>query len=60
MSVIVLLICVSLLVAIGFLVAFLWAVRNGQYKDIYTPSIRVLFEDEKRSSTKEEENSENK
>lgn len=55
-----LLICVSLLVAIGFLVAFLWAVRNGQYKDIYTPSIRVLFEDEKRSSTKEEENSENK
>jgi cbb3-type cytochrome oxidase maturation protein len=35
-----------LFIAGGFLVAFLWAVKNGQYKDTYTPSIRVLFDDE--------------
>ena len=37
----------SLLVAIGFLVAFLWSVKSGQYSDTYTPSVRMLFEDEK-------------
>ena len=36
-SVIVLLIGVSLLVAIGFLIAFLIAVKKGQYKDTHTP-----------------------
>ena len=44
----------SLLVAIGFLVAFLWSVKNGQYSDTYTPSVRILFEDEK---SKKEKNS---
>ena len=37
----------SLLVAVGFLIAFLWSVKSGQYSDTYTPSIRILFEDEK-------------
>jgi len=37
----------SLLVAVGFLIAFLWSVRSGQYSDTYTPSVRMLFEDEK-------------
>jgi len=44
MSVIVILIYFSLLVAVGFLAAFLWAVKSGQYHDTYTPSIRVLFD----------------
>ncbi|MFO7525345.1 MAG: cbb3-type cytochrome oxidase assembly protein CcoS [Ignavibacteriaceae bacterium] len=44
-EVIVVLIIVSLLVASGFLIAFLWAVKSGQYKDTYTPSIRILFDD---------------
>jgi cbb3-type cytochrome oxidase maturation protein len=48
MSVIVVLIGISLFVAIGFLVAFLWAVKSGQYNDTYTPSIRMLFDDEKK------------
>lgn len=47
MSVIIILIGISLLVAAGFLIAFLWAVRNGQYEDSYTPSVRILFDDEK-------------
>jgi cbb3-type cytochrome oxidase maturation protein len=46
MTIIFLLIGLSLLVALTFLVAFLWAVRSGQYDDAYTPSVRMLFEDE--------------
>ena len=50
MSVIVLLIGVSVLVAGAFLFAFLWSVKNGQMDDDYTPSIRILFEDEVKSN----------
>ncbi len=42
------LIGVSILVAGSFLAAFLWSVKNGQYDDDYTPSIRILFDDEPR------------
>jgi len=34
------------LVAIGFLIAFIWSVNSGQYEDDYTPSIRILFDDD--------------
>lgn len=46
MSVIIILISASLLVAIGFLISFFWAVKSGQYDDDYTPSVRMLFENE--------------
>ncbi|MEO8773997.1 MAG: cbb3-type cytochrome oxidase assembly protein CcoS [Gelidibacter sp.] len=46
MSVIYLLLSLSILVAIIFFAAFIMAVRNGQYDDSYTPSVRMLFEDE--------------
>ena len=46
MTIIFLLIGISLLVALTFLGAFLWAVRSGQYEDTYTPAVRMLFEDE--------------
>jgi len=55
MSVIVILIGASLLVATGFLVAYLWAVRSGQYDDKYTPSVRILFEDSKKIEIGEKE-----
>ena len=45
MSAIFILIGASLLVAIGFLIAFIISVRNGQYEDDYTPSVRMLFDD---------------
>ncbi len=45
MSVMFLLIGASLLVAVGFLLAFLWAVKKGQFDDKYTPSIRMLMDD---------------
>ncbi|CAH8291142.1 cbb3-type cytochrome oxidase maturation protein [Mariniflexile fucanivorans] len=46
MSVIYVLLAVSVTVAIVFFIAFILAVKNGQYDDSYTPSIRMLFEDE--------------
>ena len=44
MSVLILLIAFSILIAGGFLVAFIWSVKKGQYDDDYTPSIRMLFD----------------
>ena len=38
----------SLLVALTFLGVFIWAVRSGQFEDHYTPSVRALFDDEKK------------
>ena len=46
MSVIYLLISISIVVAIGFFIAFVLAVKKGQYDDDYTPSVRMLFDDE--------------
>lgn len=46
MSVILLLIPLSLVMAGLFLGAFVWAVRRGQYEDTCTPSMRILLEDD--------------
>jgi cbb3-type cytochrome oxidase maturation protein len=46
MSVLILLIIVSVLVAGSFLAAFIWSVKKGQYDDDYTPSVRMLFDDQ--------------
>jgi cbb3-type cytochrome oxidase maturation protein len=46
MTIILFLIILSLLAALGFLLAFFWAVKNGQYEDDCTPAIRILLEDD--------------
>ncbi|MCL5244978.1 cbb3-type cytochrome oxidase assembly protein CcoS [Cellulophaga sp. 20_2_10] len=46
MSVIYVLLSISIVVALFFFVAFIVSVRSGQYDDSYTPSVRMLFEDE--------------
>jgi cbb3-type cytochrome oxidase maturation protein len=51
MSVILVLVAFSVTVAIGFLIAFFWSVRNGQYDDTYSSSVRILFEDDKPPQT---------
>jgi cbb3-type cytochrome oxidase maturation protein len=56
MSILVVLIIVSLIVATGFLVAFIWAVRTGQFDDASTPSYRMLWDD---AVTKKEDKSSN-
>jgi cbb3-type cytochrome oxidase maturation protein len=50
MSSIFILISVSLVVATGFLIAFIRAAKNGQFNDSYTPSVRILFDDELKSN----------
>lgn len=45
MSVIVLLIAAGGLVAGGFLAAFVWAVRAGQFDDTASPPLRMLFDE---------------
>jgi cbb3-type cytochrome oxidase maturation protein len=52
MSVLIILIIISVLVAGGFLIAFLWSVKTGQMDDDYTPSVRMLFDDELKKSPK--------
>ncbi len=46
MSVIYVLLTISIVVAVIFFIAFILSVRSGQYDDAYTPSVRMLFEDE--------------
>lgn len=48
MSAIFFLIGCSVLMALIFLVAFFWANKTGQHEDTYTPSVRILFDDELR------------
>ncbi len=55
MSVMYLLIPISIAVAIGFFAAFVRAVRKGQFEDDYTPSVRMLFDDELRQTENETE-----
>lgn len=45
MKIMLLLILFSLTLAAGFLLVYLWAARNGQFDDDYTPSVRILFDD---------------
>ncbi|MBA3680371.1 MAG: cbb3-type cytochrome oxidase assembly protein CcoS [Bacteroidetes bacterium] len=54
MSVIFILVGASLLIAIGFLIAFVWSVKTNQFEDDYTPSVRMLFDnDVKQKNTKD-------
>lgn len=46
MSIIYMLLAISVVVALVFFAAFIFSVRKGQYDDTYTPSVRMLFEDE--------------
>ncbi len=46
MTIIYMLLAISVFVALIFFVLFLYSVKNGQYDDTYTPSVRMLFEDE--------------
>jgi len=44
MNIIILLICISVTMAVIFLLAFFWSMRSGQYDDTYGPSVRMLFD----------------
>jgi len=46
MDVIYIMIPVSVIIALVFLYVFIRSVKSGQYDDTYTPSVRMLFDDE--------------
>jgi cbb3-type cytochrome oxidase maturation protein len=46
MKIIFFLIACSVVLALLFLMAFFWAQKNGQNQDLYTPSVRILLDDE--------------
>jgi cbb3-type cytochrome oxidase maturation protein len=50
MGIIIILICISLTIAVVFLLVFYWSMKSGQYDDTYTPSVRMLFDDKKKTS----------
>jgi cbb3-type cytochrome oxidase maturation protein len=61
MTIIILLIFISLIIAVGFLLAFLWSMKSGQFDDTYSPSVRMLFDDKVKpdgTSTKSEDHKE--
>ena len=63
MSVLVILIAVSITIASCFLIAYIWAIKSGQYDDKHTPAMRILFDDNKpvqKDESEEELNSKNK
>ncbi len=45
---------VSMLIAIIFLLSFIWATKTGQFDDDYTPSVRMLFDDEENKNKNQE------
>jgi cbb3-type cytochrome oxidase maturation protein len=57
MGIIYIMLIVSLVIALFFLGSFLWAIKTGQYEDDYTPSVRILFEDELINNNKNENGS---
>ncbi|MBB6500104.1 cbb3-type cytochrome oxidase assembly protein CcoS [Pedobacter cryoconitis] len=58
MNMIYMLIGFSILLALLFLLAFFWASKSGQHDDLYTPGVRVLFEEEKQEKVPEEKSDE--
>ena len=60
MSVIYVLLAISISVAVAFFAAFLFSVKSGQYDDTYTPSVRMLFDDEVLDNTKPKDAETNK
>lgn len=46
MNIIYMLLAISVVIALVFFVAFIISVKKGQYDDTYTPSVRMLFDDE--------------
>lgn len=58
MGIIILLIAISVTIAVAFLGVFYWNMKDGQYDDTYTPSVRMLF-DEAKTETKKSEQTEN-
>lgn len=54
MSVIIVLLIASIVVASIFLFAFIWSVKSGQFEDEASPPMRILFDDNTTAGRKPE------
>ena len=60
MDIIFMLIVTSLIIAVIFFILFVKSVKSGQYDDVYTPSVRLLFDDELITEKQKKESNSNK
>lgn len=60
MNIIFMLIVTSLIIAVVFFILFVKSVKSGQYDDVYTPSVRMLFDDELITERQKKESNSNK
>lgn len=49
MEVLLMLMVASFIISGGFLIAFIWNVKSGQFDDTYGPSQKILFDEHKSS-----------
>jgi cbb3-type cytochrome oxidase maturation protein len=56
MGMIYIMLIVSLVIALFFLASFFWATKEGQFDDDYTPSVRILFDDETNQKSNQKSN----
>ncbi len=47
MSVVLILLPLALLLALGFVLGFVWSVKRDQYEEGETPAMRILVDDSK-------------
>lgn len=50
MNIVYLLLPLALLMALGSIVAFVWASYRGQYDDLVTPAHRILLDEERENT----------
>lgn len=52
MAVIYLLLPVAVILGVGFVIMFIWATRDGQFDDVRTPQMRMLFDEDSMQGSK--------
>ena len=55
MEIVLILVPASLLLALVAILGFIWAVKRGQFQDLRTPAMRILFDEEPPTTGSEEE-----
>lgn len=45
MTLLFLILPITLVIAAGFVIAFIWAAKSGQFDDLTTPAARSIFRD---------------
>lgn len=54
MSILILLVPLALILVAGAVFAFVWASGDGQFDDLRTPSVRLLFDEENERASEDD------